>query len=104
MRPAPRDQSVTAHNAHLAGYDGVIGGPLYRLIDAGKLPEIKDSAGMGDIVNGQVPGREDEKQRIVFVACGMSVFDISWGYEMYENARRENIGRELNLWTRPHIG
>ena len=87
-----------------AYYNSVIGGPLYRLIDAGKLPRLKDSIGMGQIVNGQEPGREDETQRIAFIACGMAVFDISWGYEMYENARRTGIGQMLNLWTRPHVG
>ena len=87
-----------------AYYNGVIGGPLYRLIDAGKLPELENSIGMGDVVNGKDTGRGDEKQRIVFIACGMSVFDISWGYEMYENARREGIGQKLNLWKEPHIG
>lgn len=87
-----------------AYYNSVIGGPLYRLIDAGKLPRLEDSTGMGDVVNGQKPGREDEKQRIVFIACGMAVFDISWGYEMYENARRDGIGQTLNLWKKPHIG
>ena len=87
-----------------AYYDSVIGGPLYRLIDAGKLPRLEDSIGMGDVVNGRESGREDERQRIVFVACGMSVFDISWGFEMYENAQRQGIGQELNLWTKPHVG
>ena len=87
-----------------AYYGNVIGGPLYRLIDAGKLPRLEDSTGMGEIVNGRKPGRENGKQRLAFIACGMSVFDISWGYEMYENARRRNIGQKLNLWARPHIG
>ena len=86
-----------------AYYSSVIGGPLYRLIDAGKLPRLEDSTGMGEIVNGHKPGREDRRQRIVFVACGMAVFDISWGYEMYENAKRRRIGQKLSLWTRPHI-
>ncbi len=86
-----------------AHYGGVIGGPLYKLIDAGKLPQLGDSTGMGDVVNETTPGRENDRQRIVFVACGMAVFDISWGYELYENAQRQNIGRKLNLWTRPHI-
>ena len=97
-------EDAIASGDRQAYYNGVIGGPLYRLIDAGKLPRLKDSAGMGDIVNGETPGREDEKQRIVFIACGMAVFDISWGYEMYENARLGGIGQTLNLWTTPHIG
>jgi ornithine cyclodeaminase len=83
-------------------YSGVIGGPLYRLIDDGKLPQLKDSTGLGQIVNGSKPGREDERERIIFVACGMAVFDISWGYEMYKTARERGIGKNLLLWEEPH--
>ena len=97
-------EDAIASGDRQAYYDSVIGGPLYRLIDAGKLPRLEDSTGLGEVVNGRKPGREDEKERIVFIACGMAVFDISWGYEIYENARRANIGKKLRLWERPHIG
>ena len=96
-------EDAIASGDRQAYYNSVIGGPLYKLIDAGKLPRLKDSIGMGEIVNGEMSGREDETQRIAFIACGMSVFDISWGYEMYENAQRKGIGQGLNLWTKPHI-
>jgi ornithine cyclodeaminase len=87
-----------------AYYSGVIGGPFYRLIDAGKLPQLHDSTGMGDVVNGQKPGRETADDRIIFIACGMAVFDISWGYELYENALKRKIGQSLNLWEQPSQG
>lgn len=87
-----------------AYYSGVIGGPFYRLIDAGKLPALKDATGMGDVVNGKKPGRVSATDRIVFIACGMSVFDISWGYEMLQSARSKGIGQSLNLWEKPSQG
>jgi ornithine cyclodeaminase len=84
-------------------YNGVIGGPIYRLIDDGKLPQLKDSTGLGQIINGSKPGREDDKQRIIFVACGMAVFDISWGYEVYKNAQEKGLGKSLLLWKEPRL-
>ncbi|WP_396332290.1 tyramine oxidase subunit B [Burkholderia anthina] len=84
-----------------AYYSGVIGGPFYRLIDAGKLPALKDSTGLGDVVNGVKPGREQDKDRVIFIACGMAVFDISWGYELYKNALANGIGQSLHLWDKP---
>src|SRR5262249_49867297 len=84
-----------------AYYSGVIGGPFYRLIDPGKLPDLKASTGLGDVVNGKKPGRKDPKERIIFIACGMAVFDISWGFELLQNAKSKGIGRPLNLWDRP---
>lgn len=85
-------------------YSGVIGGPFYRLIDAGKLPSLKDSTGMGDVVNGKKPGRVNDTERIIFIACGMAVFDISWGYEMLQSAKAKGIGQTLNLWEKPSLG
>jgi ornithine cyclodeaminase len=82
-------------------YSGVIGGPFYRLIDVGKLPALKDSTGLGDVVNDKKPGRENAEERVIFIACGMAVFDISWGFEVYENARIKGIGTSLNLWDSP---
>lgn len=85
-----------------AYYGGVIGGPFYRLIDAGKLPALKDSTGLGDVVNGKKPGRTSPQDRIIFIACGMAVFDISWGFETYQSAKKKGIGQSLNLWEKPY--
>ena len=82
-------------------YSGVIGGPFYRLIDAGKLPSLKESTGLGDVVNGKKPGRTNAWERFIFIACGMAVFDISWGYEMLQRAKAKGLGQSLNLWESP---
>jgi len=87
-----------------AYYSSVIGGPLYRLIDAGKIPSLKESTGLGDVVNKTKSGRENKQERVIFIACGMSVFDISWGYDLLQSARQKGIGQELNLWERPLQG
>lgn len=85
-------------------YSGVIGGPLYRLIDAGKLPALRDSTGLGDVVNGVKLGRSSADERVIFFACGMAVFDISWGFDVYKNALSKGIGTRLNLWEVPNQG
>jgi ornithine cyclodeaminase/alanine dehydrogenase-like protein (mu-crystallin family) len=84
-------------------YNGVIGGPLYKLIDAEKLPPLNKSTGLGDVVLGNKVGRKSAKDRVVFIACGMSVFDISWGYEMYQSAQEKGLGQRLTLWEKPYI-
>lgn len=84
-----------------AYYGGVIGGPFFRLIDAGKLPALTESTGLGDVVNGEKPGRTNAKDRVIFIACGMAVFDISWGFEVVRNAKAKGIGQSLNLWEKP---
>lgn len=83
-------------------YAGVIGGPIYTLIDAGKIRPLADSVSLGDIVRGKASGRKNDDEIIIFVACGMAVFDVSWGYDVYENALKKNIGAKLLLWESPH--
>jgi ornithine cyclodeaminase len=85
-----------------AYYAGVIGGPLYSLIDAGKLPALKKSTGIGDIITGKKPGRTSDDDRITFIACGMAVFDLGWGYELYQTALKEGIGQKLLLWEQSY--
>ncbi len=79
-------------------YSGVIGGPIYTLIDDGKLPPLKESTGLGDIVNKEKEGRNSDDETIIFVACGMAVFDVAWGYDIYKKALEKGIGQKLLLW------
>lgn len=81
-----------------AYYRGVIGGPLYSLIDEGSLPALQASADLGDVILGRVAPRSNGTGRVVFVACGMAVFDVAWATEVYRNAVANGIGLSLDLW------
>jgi N-[(2S)-2-amino-2-carboxyethyl]-L-glutamate dehydrogenase len=83
-------------------YDGVIGGPLYKLIDEGKLPCLSKSISFGDIILGEKIGRKNYDERIAFIASGMAVFDVGWGYELYQTALKKGIGQKLLLWDEPY--
>lgn len=83
-------------------YDGVIGGPLYRLIDEQRLPALTDSVDLGNVIAGRRPGRATSEERAVFVASGMAVFDVAWGYEMYQSALAQKLGQRLSLWDEPY--
>lgn len=83
-------------------YKGVIGGPIYTLIDAGKMPALKDSTSIGEVILGEKVGRIDDKERITFVACGMATFDVGLGYDLYHTALEKGIGTKLKLWDDPY--
>jgi ornithine cyclodeaminase/alanine dehydrogenase-like protein (mu-crystallin family) len=87
-----------------AYYDGVIGGPIYRLIDSGGLPALRHSLGLGAVVRGRAPGRVSETELTAFVACGMPVFDIAWGHDLYRTALEKGLGTNLVLWEQPYSG
>lgn len=82
-------------------YSGVIGGPIYRLIDAGRKPALDDSLSIGKIIIGEQEGRVSDDQIICFVACGMAVFDLGLGWDLYQTALEKGIGQKLLLWESP---
>jgi len=86
-----------------AYYAGVIGGPIYTLIDAGKLPQLNDSTSIGEIILKEKTGRTDKKEIITFIACGMATFDVGLGYDLYQTALKEGIGQKLVLWDEPYM-
>ena len=82
-------------------YAGVIGGPIYTLIDKGELPALQDSTSIGDVINGTKSGRENPEDIVIFVACGMAAFDVGLGYDLYQTAMKEGYGQKLLLWEEP---
>ena len=79
-----------------AAYAVTMGGPLYRLIDEGKLPTLRDSEDLGGVIaagDGVTSGR-----RTVLISCGMAVFDVAWGLDLLLSARERALGTTLEFW------
>ena len=76
---------------------------IYKFMYEGKLPPITEGVSLGDIICGTAQGRVSEKERICFIASGMPVWDVAWGYELYENARKKGLGQTLKLWDDPYL-
>ncbi len=74
---------------------------LKRLIDEGKLKE-NEIVDIGDIITGKKVGRKDDFQKYLFISGGLPMEDLSWGYEIYKNAVKNGIGKELELWKEPY--
>lgn len=80
-------------------YDSVIGGPVYREIERGARPALADCADLGQIIAGTAAsGEPDPVRHTVFLACGMAVLDVAFGFELYRAALERGIGRRLDLW------
>ncbi|MBE6740289.1 MAG: ornithine cyclodeaminase [Ruminococcaceae bacterium] len=76
---------------------------IYRFMFEGKLPPITEGVSLGDVICGSKKGRESEDERICFIASGMPVWDVAWGYELYENALKKGLGQKLLLWDDPYL-
>ena len=80
-----------------------IGVQIYRMMYEGKLPPVTESTGLGDIILGNKTGRTSEDERFCFIAGGMPVWDVGWGYELYLNAKKKGLGQPLKLWDSPYL-
>ena len=74
------------------------GGPFGSLrehVNAGKLSEETLHAEMGQIVAGLKPGRESDKETILFWHRGLSLSDIALAHALIEKSQRTGIGQKL---------
>ena len=70
-------------------------GALRRHVDSDRLTEKNLHAELGQIVAGLKPGRENERETILFWHRGLSLSDIALGHAMLAKAARLGIGQKL---------
>ena len=63
----------------------------------------EDIIDIADVIIGRLPGRDNDKQRIIYSVGGMPVEDIAWGETVYKNALKMGIGIKLPLWEEPEL-
>lgn len=79
---------------------GIPGNRWYDMFKEGLISEEK-MVNIGDIASGKAPGRTNDEQIFCYSIGGMPVEDVAWAHDLYENAVKEGIGTELNLWDNP---
>ena len=80
----------------------LLGMGFYDAVTEGKI-ERSDIKEMGAIISGDEVARTSDDEIVVYAVGGMSLEDVSWGYECYQNALANNIGIKLNLWDAPEL-
>ena len=58
-------------------------------------------AELSEIVAGRKPGREHEREVIVFSPIGLGLYDIAVAYRIYRQAQARELGQKLPLWEDP---
>lgn len=81
-----------------------IGVQAYRMMFENKLPPITEQTSLGDVICGTREGRTSQEERICFITSGMPIWDVGWGYELYQNALKKGLGTTLKLWDSPYLG
>ena len=57
--------------------------------------KVRLDAELGDVIAGKVKGRRRERERIMCINCGLSLYDIALAERIYERARARKVGRWL---------
>ena len=70
-------------------------GALRRHVDSGRLSAASLHAELGQIVTGQLPGRERADERILFWHRGLAILDIALGLAILRRAEQEGAGTML---------
>jgi ornithine cyclodeaminase len=76
----------------------------WRAVDAGIISEDRIRGNLGQIVVGDVAGRESPEQRIFFNPIGLGIHDLSEAHRVFQNAQKKGVGRTLPLWEAPVWG
>jgi len=58
-------------------------------------------AELSQVIGGQKPGRENDREVIVFSPIGLGLHDIAMAHRLYQRARSEGLGQKLTLWEKP---
>lgn len=71
------------------------------LVDAGIITpdQLLD---LGGVIAGDVAGRENDEEIIVYCARGMAIYDAICGHRVHKTAREKDTGRDLTLWNEPY--
>ena len=80
----------------------LLGMGFYDAVTEGKI-QRSDIKELGAIISGDEVARTSDDEIVVYAVGGMSLEDVSWGYECYQNALANNIGVKLNLWDVPEL-
>ena len=75
----------------------LLGMGFYDAVTEGKI-EKEDITDIGEILCGEKTGRDNPEQIILYSVGGMPIEDVAWGYDVYQNALKKNIGTVLNVW------
>lgn len=72
-----------------------------RVRDGRMTPEQFED--LGEIIEGDTPGRRHDDEVFVYSVGGMPVEDVAWATKVYRNAVERGIGTRLKLWDAPAL-
>jgi alanine dehydrogenase len=73
-------------------------GEIQHALRLGLIKESSIHAEIGEIINGNKPGRETESEITIFDSTGLSVQDIAAARMVLETAKKKRLGKRVDLF------
>lgn len=71
-------------------------GDIIIPLEKGMIKESDFTGDLGDVLSGNLPGRERDEEIIVFETVGIGTQDLVTAKAIYDNARKCNVGYQWN--------
>ena len=99
MQEIPEDILVKANKIYVDTRDGAINesGDLITPIKKGLIKKEKINGELGEVINGQIKGRENDDEMTFFKTTGSAVLDLVAAQKIYEMAKTKGVGRIVDL-------
>ena len=99
MCEIPEEILVRADKIYVDTKDGAINesGDLIQPIKKGLIKVEKVNGELGEVINGKIKGRENDEEMTFFKTTGTAVLDLVAAQKIYEIAKKNNIGKVIDL-------
>ena len=99
MQEIPEDILVKANKIYVDTRDGAINesGDLITPIKKGLIKKEKINGELGEVINGQIKGRENDDEMTFFKTTGSAVLDLVAAQKIYEIAKTKGVGQIVDL-------
>ena len=99
MQEIPEDILVKANKIYVDTRDGAINesGDLITPIKKGLIKKEKINGELGEVINGQIKGRENHDEMTFFKTTGSAVLDLVAAQKIYEMAKTKGVGQIVDL-------
>lgn len=99
MIEIPGEILVKANKIYVDTVDGAVNesGDLITPISKGLIKREKINGELGEVINGNIKGRENDNEMTFFKTTGSAVLDLVAAQKIYEIAKEKGIGQIVDL-------
>ncbi|MEB3364008.1 hypothetical protein SDC49_10580 [Lactobacillus sp. R2/2] len=99
MEETPAELVAKADKIYFDSKDAVLAesGDIIIPLNKGLVSDSDFTGEIGQVVSGEVTGRENDNEIIFFETVGIAAQDLMAAKSIYDNAVKQNVGTQVNM-------